>query len=82
MTAYIILNETNAAGAFIRETLVNIEAIVRVVPEGPSHCALLLRSFTSGLQETALACAQMDSSRLYVEGALRELHTRLNVAGA
>lgn len=77
MTAFVMLDETSPEGDFLRETLVNLNAIVRLVPQGPNHCALLTRPFANGPNPCFTP-----NSIVFVAGSLRDLQIKLNAAAA
>lgn len=77
MTAFIILDETSSEGNFPRETLINVDAIVRLISLGPNHCALLTRSFANGPNPYFTP-----NSIVFVAGSLRDLQIKLNCVAA
>lgn len=82
MTAFIILDETDACGTPRGQILVNVDAIIRLTAQGPTHCALLTRSFTKGHEAAASLTDGVTSSRVFVAGSLRDLQIKLNCAAA
>lgn len=82
MTLFLMLDETNHEGCFLRKTLVNLNDVIRLVPNGPNHCSMLLRSFTIGPYQATLSNLHLSSSLLFVAGSLQELQVKLNIVGS
>lgn len=59
MAAFLSFSETDSEGKFLRNTVVNADAIVRFHAIGAEHCLLLMQSFPS--------------ESIYVAGSLKDV---------
>jgi hypothetical protein len=59
MAIFLSLNETDSEGKFLRNTVVNADAIVSVHAIGAEHCLLLMQSYPS--------------ESIYVAGSLKDV---------
>lgn len=59
MGLFLSLDETDSEGKFLRNTVVNADAIVRFHAIGSEHCLLLMQSFPS--------------ESIYVAGSLKDV---------
>lgn len=66
MAVFLILDETDVDGRFLRKTAIDAESIFRIDAVGSSVCSLRMRS--------------SPSESLYVKGTLEQMQIKLNCA--
>ncbi|SDF54270.1 hypothetical protein PUH89_06225 [Rhodobacter capsulatus] len=82
MTVFVMLDETDARGFAFGQTVVNADAITRIVPEGPAHCRLLLNSCVTANRDGTLTPWEWERCQLFVAGTLQQVQLRLNMSAS
>ena len=67
MAVFLLLDEVDSDGRFVRKSVVNADAIVRIDPIGQNYCRLLMHFFPQ--------------QNFYVIGTLEDLQIKFNIAG-
>jgi len=80
MQAFVSFTEVDHSGSHRRETVVNVDAIIRIIPITEDLSFVVMRSVNGNVADPALNASGLQTSGFYAVGSLLNMQLRLNAA--